>query len=81
MLLGAISSGTMLGFSSPLIPGIQNDTKSHINVGKTEASWIGVSFSLSYTVKDFCIYYMPMPFNQNSILLFRTVFLFRIFVF
>ena len=43
MLLGAVASGTMLGFSSPLIPGIQNDTSAGIHVGDYEASWIGVS--------------------------------------
>lgn len=42
MLLGAVSSGTVLGFSSPLIPGIQNDSNANIKVGNTEASWIGV---------------------------------------
>nr|CAB3266213.1 solute carrier family 2, facilitated glucose transporter member 8-like [Phallusia mammillata] len=47
MLLGAVCTGLMLGISSPLIPGIEDDTTaSAISIGKREASWIGSLLTL-----------------------------------
>jgi len=45
MLLGALCSGTVLGMSSPLNPGIEHDNSTgSIKIGDAEKSWIGVSY-------------------------------------
>nr|XP_002128611.2 solute carrier family 2, facilitated glucose transporter member 8-like [Ciona intestinalis] len=42
MILGAVSTGTVLGLSAPMIPLMQKDNSSNaIHVGTSEASWIG----------------------------------------
>jgi len=63
MLLGAFSGGTMLGFSSPLIPGIRNDTKAGINVTDSEASWIGVS---TFSILVFFFFYFKTCDSKST---------------